>query len=334
MSGQLQHYIPRFILRRVGDSNGWLYAYDKRTGGRFKVRTSGNASLQIAAERGMYEFEFLDTPLTMEPALSRLESAAAVHISRIEESSILDLVVPEERATLAHFLAVQMVRTRAILETQRDVFGRMKTWLRADGASDDFFRPDLFVGEGENAEKALRAQMICNANEYFAPAIAEKDWLLFKTDSSGPFLIGDHPFAMFNEVDRSPRGNLGLKVRGIQLYFPFSPRTALAMWCPSLQRELLDGIARLDSLSVRRPDVAAQHMDTWKATLEIVEAIQKGTALVARPENVVHFNSLQVSYAEQFVFSNTDDFGLVEDMIRDDPRLRVGRRLEEVGGKF
>lgn len=334
MSNKLQHYIPRFILRRFGDGDGWLHAIDKHTGNRFRVRASKDSKLDVAAECGMYDFKFLDTPLTLEPALAKLESRAASVVKRIMQDGTLHPADSEERAVLSHFLAVQMVRTRAIWVTQQELFGRMQTWLRENGASEDFFRPDPYVGSGENAEKALRASMICKAEVHFAPAIAEKDWVLLKSDSESPYLIGDHPFAMFNQVDHHPRGNLGLKVRGIELYFPLSPTLALALWCPSLQREVLDGIARLDALADRNPSVMQQYIKVWEDGRQTVEAIRTGSALKSRAENVLHFNSLQVSMAERFVFSSNGDFALVEQMIQENPELKFGRRFEEATGKF
>ena len=70
---------------------------------------------------------------------------------------------PMERATLACFLAAQMVRTRAVLETQADMMARMTAWLKTQGAPDGFFEDDPNVGDGENADKALLARLITSA---------------------------------------------------------------------------------------------------------------------------------------------------------------------------
>jgi hypothetical protein len=306
---------------------------DKHTGRRFQVSTSKRSSVEVAAERGMYDFEFMGTPVTLEPALSALEAKAASVIERIVRDETLDHSCPEERATLAGFLAVQMVRTRALWKTHQEFFERMEAWLRREGAPEEYFAPDPRVGAGENAEKALRAKIICNAATNFGPAIAEKDWVLLKTEGA-PYLIGDHPLTMFNPVDHRPRGNLGVKVKGIELYFPLSPRLALAMWCPSIQQQLLDGFKRLDELAERAPEIARLYLKPWEEAVVAVEAIRSGNALLNRPESVIHFNSLQISTAERFVFSGDGDFTLAEEMFRDNPELRFGRRMEEATGKF
>jgi hypothetical protein len=66
----------------------------------------------------------------------------------------------------------------------------------------------------------------------------------------------------------------------------------------------------------------------------MMEAIVQGTPLFSQPENVLFFNSLQISTAERFVFSSNPDFTLAEDMISKHPELRHGRRVVEATGKF
>ena len=109
---------------------------------------------------------------------------------------------------------------------------------------------------------------------------------------------------------------------------------ALGMWCPSHRDKLVEDIQGLDHLSSRNPTAAERFAGAWSSALDIVEAIQTGKPLRSVPENVEHFNSLQVVSAERFLFSSNGDFALVEDMIRTSPELRYGRRLQEASGKF
>jgi hypothetical protein len=62
--------------------------------------------------------------------------------------------------------------------------------------------------------------------------------------------------------------------------------------------------------------------------LEWMRAFRRGTPLASNRENVVNHNSLQVMHAERYVFCSRPDFALVEEMIKDEPRFRVGPRLE------
>jgi len=334
MKNQIHHYVPKFLLRKFGSESRKIYVMDKHTGKIFKLSTSKKSELGVAAERGMYDFEFKGAPLTLEPSLAELESDAAIVIDRIVQTEKLDCLDVDGRGTLARFLAVQMVRTRGTWTTHQELAERMEAWLRKERMPEKFFEPDEYVGGGVNAEKASRARMITNAPADYGMSIAEKDWVLLKTKQIAPYMMGDNPLTRHNDFDDSLRGNLGLKSKGIQLYFPLSPTLALAIWCPTLHQALRDYSKRLEALSLESPELVEPHINSWKSSLDTIEAIQKGTPLISIPDNIEHFNSLQVATAERFVFSSNGDFSLVKEMIRNNPELRFGHRLEEATGKF
>ncbi len=326
---QLQHYVPRFLLRRFGcGKKESLHVFDKH-----KNITFASVATKIAAMKNFYDFEFMGASMSVEPMLSHVEKKASEHIARIVKNRQLSINDPNERGELAAFFAIQMVRTPAVQATHSELFNQMEIWLRANGASQEFFAPDPAVGNGENAERAMMARNILNAPKNYAPALIDKDWLLMQTDNKHPYLIGDHPLTMHNMVKQEGRGNLGIAVEGIELYFPLSPQLALAIWCPSHHQFLTDGIHNLDrlagTLNSDRSWVSAKN-----DALEILEAIQSGKPLRSKPENVEFFNSLQIATAERFVFSSNDDFSIVQEMIRTNPELCHGRRMHEATGKF
>lgn len=328
-TAQLQHYVPKFLLRRFGcGKKDRLFVFDKHTSTSFS-----RAASKLAAINNFYDFDFMGKPVSVEPLLGRVESKAGAHIARIVKDRRLKVNDSEERGELAAFFAIQMVRTPAVLATAREMFGRMEAWLRAEGAPQDLFFPDTLVGEGENAERAMMARNICNAPDDYGPALIKKDWLLFQTDNKHPYLIGDHPLTMHNMIEKEGRGNLGVAVDGIELYFPLSPNLALGIWCPSHREMLMKSLQSMDKL-----EAASNASRDWgKAksdVLAILEALQTGEPLRSNPENVEFFNSLQVSTAERYVFSPTEDFSIVKEMIQTNPELRHGRRMHEATGKF
>lgn len=272
--------------------------------------------------------------MSVESTLSHVESKASEHIARIVKNHRLNINDPGERGELAAFFAIQMVRTPAVLATYGDLFGKMEAWLRANGAPQAFFAPDHAVGEGENAERAMMARNILNAPMDYAPALIDKDWLLLQTDNKHPYLIGDHPLIMHNMVEQKGRGNLGIAVEGIELYFPLSPELVLAIWCPSHRQALMDGIQRFERLEATNSSSARNFASAKNEALKIISAVQTGEPLRSKPENVEFFNSLQVSTAERFVFSSNNDFSIVKEMIQTNPELRHGRRMHEATGKF
>jgi hypothetical protein len=210
----------------------------------------------------------------------------------------------------------------------------MEVWLRENGAPDSFFAPDPAIGDGPNAHRAAMARNIFNAPQIYGPAFNEKDWALLATDREHPFLIGDHPLTKHNMIDRGPRGNLGLKAEGIKLYLPLSPELTLALWCPSHRRAIEDGLQRLEQ--TRNASFPSKEVtrNARATVVPVLEAIRTGKPMHASTENVEFSNSLQVSTAERFVFSCTDDFTLVEQMLAANPNLRYGPRFDEATGKF
>lgn len=326
---QLQHYVPRFLLRRFGSGKkDRLHVFDKQTDAAFS-----RPATKLAAMNNFYDFEFMGASMTVEPVLSHVESKAGKHIANIVKNRRLSLEDPVERGELTAFLAIQMVRTPAISAMHNDIFTRMEDWLRTNGAPQEFFKPDQAVGDGENAQRAMMARNIVNAPIDFGSAFIDKDWLLLQTDNKHSFLIGDHPLTMHNMVEQVGRGNLGVAVEGIELYFPLSPSLALAIWCRTHREMLTNSLQSIDRL-VGASNKERNWIKGRSDVLAILEALQTGEPLHSNPENVEFFNSLQIATAERFVFSSNDDFSLVKDMIRTNPEFRRGRRIHEATGKL
>lgn len=166
--------------------------------------------------------------------------------------------------------------------------------------------------ENDTVRDAVRFMHTEAAN--LAAHFVEKTWILLRTDRTRPFLIGDNPITLQNQRDFGPRGNLGLAVPGIEIYVPLSPSLALAFWCPSHESAIRDAASRLRLL----PGPAQN----------ILTAIDAGRPLAFAPENVENFNSLQIRYAERYVFSSLDDFSLARDMIATHPETRTGPRIK------
>jgi hypothetical protein len=324
---ELHHYVPRFVLRRFGrGKKDQLHTYDKSTGVAFS-----RAANKLAATYDYYHFEFMGEAMTVEPLLADLEAKAGKYIARIVEDRCLNLRDPRERDALAQFFAVQLVRTPAQMAVGAELFARMDAWLREQGMPDAYFAPDPHVGEGENAARAHMARRILNAPQDYGPRFIEKDWVLFETDPTHPYLIGDHPLVMHNENKSDLRGTIGLKVPGIEIYFPMSPRLTLGMLCPSIADAIYDRLAR----AVPAPadvDVAIANDPSPQARL--ITAMAGGTSVSIGTEGCVFFNSLQIANAERFVFSSNGEFGLLADMIGRDPSLKRGRRMHETTGTF
>lgn len=335
MSEPLQHYVPKFMLRRFSSGRRELvHVFDKHQDKIFAFSTSKKSKVGVAAERAIYDFEFQGVPMTLEPALSSLETKAAEVTARVIAAQALPPTWHEEKAILASFMAVQLVRTKATMATFDDLSSRMAGFFRAEGAPEEFFQPDPLVGSKENARKAHYAAAISNASRDWSPLLLQKVWHLIKTSDEIPFFMGDHPVVRFNDPNADGSGKLGLASIGVQLYFPLSPTLALSLTCPTYLEMMIDGIERIDRLLVGRLGDHRLLRAQRKEISDIVEALLAGSMTEVRPENVEHFNSLQVLEAERYVFSVKNDFSMVREMIQQDDSVRRGTRFAEGSDHF
>jgi hypothetical protein len=326
-NSQLHHYVPRFLLRRFGTGKKHhLHTCDKSTGAVFS-RAAG----KLAASYDFYDFIFLGEPMSVEPALADVEAKAGAHIARIVKERSLNLSAPWERGELARFLAVQLVRTPAQRATSEEMFMRMEAWLRKEGMPEAYFACDPRVGGGENAERAAMARRIVSAPATFAKAFLDKDWVLFETEKSHPYLIGDHPLVMHNDRKSDVHGTLGLDVKGIEIYFPLSPELTLGMLCPSIGERLSHELASAGALAAGS---SAYSSTSLEPVARLLSSIDTGSAFNGGSESSPFFNALQIANAERYVFSSDGNFDLLKKMIGADPDLKHGRRMREATGKF
>jgi hypothetical protein len=322
MSSPLQHYVPRFVLKRFGRGNTYqVHVFDKSAGKSFS-----GAAHKLAAERKLYDFQFKGVPMSVEESLGELESETAKCVETIlgrGRLSVREPEVIEERGAIIRFLAVQMVRTAGALTRANDLAQKLKAIALELGAPEDYFKPPPEVGSDENALKAYFARRICSANKDLGPALVKKDWLLMQTDLEHPFLIGDHPVVLYNYFG----DKLGVGVPGVVVYFPLSPEFALGLHCPSIAEEIRKGQEKMDRLPDQAFVTHPELYGGYKETVAIMEGFVEGVPVKSQAENVEHFNSIQVSNAERFVFSCDGNFTLVEDMLRVEPSLKKGPRV-------
>lgn len=326
MSGiaKVQHYVPQFLLKNFGNGKkDQLHVFDKSTGKTFPTNARN-----VASESRFYDFKVEDTELTIEPALSKIEASTKPILQKILDHDSLKSVSLEERATLCGFLAIQFTRTRAFKEQFRALpamFGeRLREWGQTPEQHEsinEYIKPP-----DENQLKIQMVRMMMEAPKTFGPHFANKHWLIIATNGKHPFMIGDNPLAMQNTNDYSPRGNLGLAVRGIEIYFPLSPTRALAMWCPSLANQIGQAVSTLQELRRRSPHLIEGRLNDPEYLEYLWGAISSGSPLQYQTENVTNFNSLQVWFAERYVFSSRNDFELPQKMVTDSPNVRKGPR--------
>src|SRR4051794_17180672 len=101
-----QHYVPRMLLKNFAISNTeQVYAFDKKNDRSFKTNIKN-----VVSERSFYRFSSGDHQGTIEPELSKLESAAENVLRKVIDASSLGVLSPEDRIWISMFMAAQHVR--------------------------------------------------------------------------------------------------------------------------------------------------------------------------------------------------------------------------------
>lgn len=324
-AAKIQHYVPKFLLRNFGTGKkDQLWVFDKSSGRSFQTNAKN-----VASESRFYDFVVDGADHSLEDALSRIESEAKPVMERILQDDSVRATSAQDRALLAAFLAIQFVRTRAFRAQWVDMRRLLREKIESMGdqvapgsQAEAMIRPQT-----ENEIKIDTARMILKAPTDFGPHFLNKVWFLAKTSKAHPFMIGDNPVALQNHIDMKPYGNLGLDVRGIEIYLPLSSTRALAMWCPSMAQEVAEAASTLRSLPAQ---LAASVVRDPQGILALDEALSLGAVFPYKQEHVLNFNSLQVARSERYVFSSTDDFSLPVKMIADHPILKGGPRISDM----
>lgn len=318
---KIQHYVPQFLLRNFGNGKkDQVWVFDKMTG-----RTFSTNAKNIASESRFYDFELDGNSVSLEAMLSHLEDSAKPIIKAILKADSLEVIGVEEKSMLSVFFSVQLTRTKTFREQWNDFPRMLREHFEEQGeqVASGSQAAELIRDPTENESKAQTAQFMLEAPQHFATHFATKLWLLAATTQRHPFILSDNPLTLQNMTDMSPRGNLGLSVPGIEIYFPLSPVRALAMWCPSLGNVVREG-AQVLRCGGRETD----RTNDADGLLSLEEALRSGRPAMYTKENVENFNALQVARSERYIFSSTNDFHLAEEMVRAHPNLRRGPRAQ------
>lgn len=309
-----QHFVPQFLLRKFAPiGTEQLFVFDKRTSRSFK------ASIRdIAAENGFYDFVAEGATESIETHLAEFESIAARLVHRILEGENITHLDSLERTIVAALVGQLLLRPPHARAIHRDLIEKMRTALLSKGETE--LPADLMLPT-ENDQKTLTANLIRTETLRYAEILVSKDWMLQAVPSGCSLYLSDNPVALHNEVERPGRGNLGLRCPGIEIFLPISSDRCLALRCQNWKvlfltyKDTYKGSKSRESAPPPPPELD-----------EYIDAIDVGSVIHLKSENVTFLNSLQVARCERYVYSRDGDFELAASMLDENPELRVGPR--------
>jgi len=314
MFPKTQHYVPQFVLKNFCvNENEQIYVFDKKTEKVFSTHIKN-----IAAENGFYNLKMGGATYSAEQNLGNLETVAANLIDKINKEETLANISSDEKLILSIFIAAQIARVkqaRVRMKEMNDDIVKVLEKLGVDPNNVDGFAP---LSEEEIKETTILT--LKESINNFAPYILSKAWILFKAPDSIEYYISDNPVTFQNQNDLTPYGNLGLAIKGIEIYFPLSRKLSLGIFARDIEETIRDSYRKYRRLKFfGLLKLTGLPEEATNAVKGLMKGIETGEAIQSKKENVINKNSLQVMCSTRFVYSSNYDFSLALEMIRDHP---------------
>jgi len=282
---KLEHYVPQFYLRNFSIKNYGknVYCFDKHTSSKF-IADIGN----IACEKHFYDFP--KGSQSIEKNMAKIESALAVAYRKLVSSKDLYSLNWDERISMATLVAIQEIRTKEMREFLRDMIRQFTAKLSKHKLSKEI-RMQLERINSAEYPREFQIRMFKSVKE-FSDIILSMKWILIENKTETLYWTSDHPINRFNPIkSQPPLGNLGYLSRGIQIFFPLTPRLSLCL-CDLV--EYFDYPEKIKTDNV---------------------------------DNIIFQNHLQLRWSTRFIFSQDDDFSLAEKILKEEPSLkRIDRK--------
>lgn len=310
-----QHYVPRSYLENWAIPGKYqVYVYNK------KQKKSYPASIfDIASERYFYDIDF--TGILTEEDLKKyglktcdpkhaddeqyIENFFATQIEDDFKERIGKIVDRASRMTpweikncfflseldKFHFsfhLALQYIRVKAVRNSIADSDNCLRQVLKDMGATQEIL--DKYTVP-KSQLPYIHGKMILNKEEIesLAQSFFSLTWMLQFNRTPHPFFTSDSPIGTEEHIHHPFMSMAGLQSRGVEAFFPLSPNLILLM---------LDGEYHTEFKSYDR---------------KIIE--------LDNAEVVKYCNSRCILHSDSCVFSNTNDFSVISEMLANNPNV-------------
>ena len=319
------HHLPKFLLRRFGTGKKkYVWVFDKSTGKKFKASPTN-----VAVSRDLYSIAVdSGSIMSIEPSLAEIEGRCASYVKRILRNDDISVLDAHERIELAVMMIQLHLRSPNFEKKRIAMFDTMRQQIRDLGGDPDDFE-ELRELSSEEA-KLESIQMIRNLPGGLAPHLLRRNWALHSTRQA--LFLSDNPVVLHHDQPDDLGGGVGFAVPGVQVFFPISSTRCLAIYCPSLFGGFGGEPPLLPREDPRVQELLGDKPRFNKLVDDLFPPMNGGKSLEVGDEVVSFLNSLQVSRAERYLISQTDDFSLAEKMLRSNPELRVGPRPELLSG--
>lgn len=310
-----QHFVPQFLLKNFSINNRQLWVYDK-----LKNATYISSIRDIASNNNFYELESEEVDLNTEEILSNIESDCAPIITKIINSNSIKDISENEHSKLCLFAALQFTRTSRPRETVDQFIDIMIEYIKKDGAGIDINE----ILESKRDTKDISILSMYETSFEIMNDLLLKKFSLFTAPSNCKFIISDNPITLFNHKPRNGRGNLGTRVKYVEIYFPISPKHCLVFTCSTLLAEIKEDLIKSKLYKQIGISIPFEQNDIEY----LVDSYEYRTPILLKEDNMLFHNSLQICNSTRFIYSNENDFNLAKEMISENQLLKYAPRLQ------
>lgn len=282
---RIQHYVSQFYLKwfaHIDGKKALINCFDKQSLKHFYTDITN-----IACEKYFYDAKKEDFQ-TVETSLAKIESRFNAAVSTLIKLRDAQKLSDEERYAIALFIATQYVRTKEFRETIKDMVDQ--TAVRLSGLKKSpQLEKEIKDAQTNESIKKMHIDLLDQAPE-LAEIICQMKWIILVNKTKTPFWTSDNPIVLHNEIDHSPRGNLGLTCQGIEIHIPLTPNLLLIACDP----------------------VSFSHEPDKKIVKDF--------------RHIIREQSYQVYSSTRFIFSNKPDFSFAKKVVEENPRHKDPNR--------
>lgn len=277
-----QHYIPRFYLKNFAilrDNEYYTNCFEKSSLKQFEVNIK-----EVGCENYFYEIA-KNVPQEMENTLSEYEDRFTQVYNKLVSSASVRCLKWKEKEVFAKFIIIQELRTREMREHLRDMVKSLNSWLANKPLSKKLEKElkEISTEEGIRTLHLGTIKETLLENNALVDMLLGLKWIIYENNTKIPFWTSDQPVNRYNPIDFSPYGNLGLLCRGIQIFFPLTPRLGIAFCDP-------------------------------------IEYFFYPEKMVCIKDNVLFDNTLQLMTNTRHIFSINSDFSIAKKWLKENPK--------------
>lgn len=310
-----QHFVPRSYLERWAIPGRYqVYVYNKQ-----QKKPYPASIYDVASERYFYDIDF--TGILSEDDLRKLgfsecdpkhvddeqyienffaneveddfKNRLGQIIDRVHEMNAWEIrhcyfLSDEDKFNLSFHLALQYVRVKSVRNAIADMDDCLRQAFVDMEVSQEFV--DRYTVP-KSQFPYIHGQMILDKEriENLLQTFFSLTWILQVNKTTYPFFTSDSPIGTEEHIHHPYMSMAGLQSRGVEVYFPFAPDLMLLMFDSEYHTEFRGHDRRIIELD--------------------------------NTEVVKYCNSRCVLHSDNCVFSNTNDFSVIDEMIAKNPSV-------------